>query len=217
MLPFIASNECLFEHTLRNTFWAHIRCKSGVIVWNWCSKAYFKALWQIKIYQNYWGTANKSITSMTGKHICSDVQGYMQNAHDDVIKWKHFPRYWSFVQGIHRSLVNSPHKGIVLFHHLFFDLFLVAWPSVILELKYRAAQCICKTLGKLRTVIGEQGLWGMFEGISQLYAYQRLDCIPEYHVLIIKHAIPSWLSRIEYKHQTKQFALTLNRGGRRCV
>ena len=27
--------------------------------------------------------------------------------HDDVIKWKHFPRYWLFVQGIHRW----PHKG----------------------------------------------------------------------------------------------------------
>ena len=31
--------------------------------------------------------------------------------HDDVIKWKHFPRYWSFVRGIHRSPVNSTHKG----------------------------------------------------------------------------------------------------------
>ena len=30
---------------------------------------------------------------------------------DDVIKWKHFPRYWPFVWGIHRSPVNSPHKG----------------------------------------------------------------------------------------------------------
>ena len=26
--------------------------------------------------------------------------------HDEVIKWKHFPRYWPFVRGIHRS-----HKG----------------------------------------------------------------------------------------------------------
>ena len=32
-------------------------------------------------------------------------------AHDDVIKWKHFPRYLPFVWGIHRSLVNSPRKG----------------------------------------------------------------------------------------------------------
>ena len=31
--------------------------------------------------------------------------------HDDVIKWKHFPRNWPFVRGIHRSPVNSLHKG----------------------------------------------------------------------------------------------------------
>ena len=31
--------------------------------------------------------------------------------YDDVIKWKHFPRYWPFVRGIRRSPVNSPHKG----------------------------------------------------------------------------------------------------------
>ena len=31
--------------------------------------------------------------------------------HDDVIKLKHFPRYWSFVRGIHRSPMDSPHKG----------------------------------------------------------------------------------------------------------
>ena len=31
--------------------------------------------------------------------------------HDDVIKWKHFPRYWPFVRGIHWSPVNSPHKA----------------------------------------------------------------------------------------------------------
>ena len=31
--------------------------------------------------------------------------------HDDAIKWKHFPRYWPFVRGIHWSPVNSLHKG----------------------------------------------------------------------------------------------------------
>ena len=36
--------------------------------------------------------------------ICTDP-------HDDVINWKHFPRYWPFVRRIHRSPVNSPHKG----------------------------------------------------------------------------------------------------------
>ena len=41
-------------------------------------------------------------------HICCPALLWH---HDDVIKWKHFPRYWPFVQGIHRSSVNSPHKG----------------------------------------------------------------------------------------------------------
>ena len=36
---------------------------------------------------------------------------YICVSHDDVIKWKHFPRYWPFVRGIHRLPVNSPHKG----------------------------------------------------------------------------------------------------------
>ena len=31
--------------------------------------------------------------------------------HDDVIRWKYFPRYWPFVREIHRSPVNFPHKG----------------------------------------------------------------------------------------------------------
>ena len=36
--------------------------------------------------------------------------GYLRRHHDDVIKWKHFPRYWPFGRGIHRSPVNSPYK-----------------------------------------------------------------------------------------------------------
>ena len=31
--------------------------------------------------------------------------------HDDVMKWQHFPPYWPFLRGIHRSLVDSPQKG----------------------------------------------------------------------------------------------------------
>ena len=31
--------------------------------------------------------------------------------YDEVIKWKHFPRYWAFLRGINRSPVDFPHKG----------------------------------------------------------------------------------------------------------
>ena len=40
---------------------------------------------------------------------CGHDMGFL--SHDDVIKWKHFPHHWSFVRGIHRSSLNSPHKG----------------------------------------------------------------------------------------------------------
>ena len=40
-----------------------------------------------------------------------EIRKTISSIHDEVIKWKHFPRYWSFVRGIHRSPVNSPHKG----------------------------------------------------------------------------------------------------------
>ena len=33
------------------------------------------------------------------------------STHDDVIKWKHLPRYWSFVWWIYRSPVNSRTKA----------------------------------------------------------------------------------------------------------
>ena len=44
--------------------------------------------------------------------------------HDDVIKWKHFPRHWPFVRGIHRWPVNFPRKG-----NVFFDLHLNSWAN----------------------------------------------------------------------------------------
>ena len=42
---------------------------------------------------------------------CEITPMWMPQNHDDVIKWKDFPRYWPFVSGIHRSPVDSPHKG----------------------------------------------------------------------------------------------------------
>ena len=44
---------------------------------------------------------------------------------DDVIKWKHCPCYWPFVRGIHRSPMNSPHKG--QWHGAFMFSLICAW------------------------------------------------------------------------------------------
>ena len=45
--------------------------------------------------------------------------------HDDVIKWRHFPRNWSFVRGIHRLPLNSPRKG--KWREAFMFSFICAW------------------------------------------------------------------------------------------
>ena len=57
-------------------------------------------------------TINKELLN----HICLFLATYIKDKgfiafHDNVIKWKHFPRNWPFVRGIHRGPVNSPHKG----------------------------------------------------------------------------------------------------------
>ena len=55
-------------------------------------------------------TKIQHISKYTMCQTDSSIAG-RRDYHDDVIKWKHFPRYWPFVRGIHRSPVNSPHKA----------------------------------------------------------------------------------------------------------
>ena len=49
----------------------------------------------------------------------------LNELHDDVIKWKHFPCYWPFVWGIHRPPVNCPsQRPMMRSFDVFFDLHL---------------------------------------------------------------------------------------------
>ena len=65
----------------------------------------------------HWATVN--LTHRYFAHILKSSTWYiylrtcccLSSFHDDVIRWKHFPRYWPFVREIHRSLVDSTHKG----------------------------------------------------------------------------------------------------------
>ena len=58
------------------------------------------------------------------------MQYMLTTIHDDVIKWKHFPRYWPFVRVIHRSLVNSPtQRPVTQSFDVFFDLCKNKWLS----------------------------------------------------------------------------------------
>ena len=76
------------------------------------SAIYARFIHSVSIYMRY--SVKISIEFMkwgVEVGVFRDIQVKNMAAHDDVIKWKHFPRYWPFVRGIHRSPVNSPHKG----------------------------------------------------------------------------------------------------------
>ena len=59
-----------------------------------------------------WGTAH--FVNSLGPKAGADLRRWptpQDRLYGGVIKWKQFPRYWPFVRGILRSLVNFPHKG----------------------------------------------------------------------------------------------------------
>ena len=76
---------------------------------------------QIQIQSPYWHKLVKAQFKPT--------HNYKQDkAHDDVIKCKHFPCYWPFVRAIHRSPVDSPHKG--QWHGALMFSLICAWKTV---------------------------------------------------------------------------------------
>ena len=60
---------------------------------------------------SFWRNDNVIYYMCSGGKVGSIFHTTMMYYHDDVIKWKLFPLYWPFVRGIHRSSVNSPHRG----------------------------------------------------------------------------------------------------------
>ena len=89
-----------------------------LIYWPKCPKRIRNQLNKERVMSIYANHAN-----IVGSTMCISVivlihwyvhrlwRFHNQSLHDDIINWKYFPRYWSFVRGIHQSPVNSPHKG----------------------------------------------------------------------------------------------------------
>ena len=95
--------------------WRHLGVMASQITGNWtvCSNIQVYNKKTIKAPHNCTEkSANHRYIPLTKGQWCENRYHAMTSPwHDDVIKWKHFPRYWPFVRGIHRSPVNSPHKG----------------------------------------------------------------------------------------------------------
>ena len=73
---------------------------------------------KLSFYHNY-------LISESEAHV-QRIQSFKADDHDDVIKLKHFPRYWPFGAGIHRSPVGGfpSQRSVAWSFDVFFDLHL---------------------------------------------------------------------------------------------
>ena len=63
---------------------------------------------KLHIYQLLWaGSSSGWWIPLTITSNVESVSMSWRLIHDDVIKWKHFPRNWPFVRGIHRSRTKA--------------------------------------------------------------------------------------------------------------
>ena len=85
----------------------------------------FFAFFTNTLFGSFWlfTSIPKAVLAITSIVKFSQMLKRNEWCHDDVIKWKQFPHYWSFVRWIQRSPVNSPHKRPVTWSFdVFFDL-----------------------------------------------------------------------------------------------
>ena len=75
--------------------------------------AYVPLLWQRCNYLSMFQSRYRFTYGILVKRtpVKKSFSCWYTQVHDDVIKWKHFPRYWPFVRWIHRSPANSSHKS----------------------------------------------------------------------------------------------------------
>ena len=111
-----------------------VSLKSQYLFFGWCHAIPSKSKCRIRVFPFSFSDIpyflpvvyiRTCIRTHSHPHVCVCVSHwfsftiYVQSLdvllHDDVIKWKHFPRNWPFVRGIRAGNspvpVNSPHKG----------------------------------------------------------------------------------------------------------
>ena len=89
-------NKCIFTYSLSKQSWIPLHgtgftenCQNDNF---WCRQS-----WRRHIFWFWWSQLSIFINDIS-------ISVYkLVLKHDDIIKWKHFPRYWPFVRGIHQS------------------------------------------------------------------------------------------------------------------
>ena len=144
------------------------------------------------------------------------ISRYLNQINHDDIKWKHFPRYWPFVRGIHHSSVNSPHKGqwsgALMFSLICAWIRLVIWDAIRHRAHYAVIVMmmhICITLlERVRTTTSTIGLdnpclvitvtsWWARYGNYKIVPYV---CLNVYTLNMIEYIDQNWFLSIKHFH-----------------
>ena len=119
MMILLISTRRRFDIIKRDFFWLFSLCLYMLYIPTW--RVFFFRLYHVlctaishrcsfaSVQLPFAQAAFTDTMSKFGQHG-PFAQMYFLLEYGDVIKWKHFPRYWPFVREIHRSLVNFPHK-----------------------------------------------------------------------------------------------------------
>ena len=103
--------------------------------------------------------------------------GGVKSPYDDVIKWKHFPRYWPFVRGIHGEFPAQ--RPVTRSFNVFFDLLLnkrlskQSWGGW-LETLSRQLWCHCNDLLSYRYTVRHNIVLNIQQGCRKYIALVRL-------------------------------------------
>ena len=98
-------------HLVLHTLTCHYRGNFGTKVEGWCLHQLTASIRKWIIQLLIWTPSQTAWFKTAVTPLLKLWRCYSLLLNDEVIKWKHFPRYWPFVRGIHQSTVNSSHKG----------------------------------------------------------------------------------------------------------
>ena len=137
-----SATTMLTQLWLRESYeWYFISCKSCTVIKQtefgkigWLATSLFHGYRWVRllatclfnsVFMSATRKSNVCTTSLLRQESIGELtkgQQCEKRAPHDVITWKHFPRYWPFMRGIHQSPMNSPHKGQWRSFDVFFDL-----------------------------------------------------------------------------------------------
>ena len=102
----------------RNIFWRNLNSNTTIFLKQNVSLISFekgvhrsRASVSMKTKTKQTNKQTKNASFISNLHLLFSPTPPKSQLHNDVIKWKHFPRYWPFVRGIHRSPVNPRTKA----------------------------------------------------------------------------------------------------------